>query len=80
MTMYYGEDPFCGDYAVELHDIVEVRIDGVTYDGVVTKLHPRSHEIAVRYADHVNTRRDGQPRTRSARVHVLAVDLIARDG
>ena len=76
-TMFYGDDQ---EYAVELHDRVELRRDGHTFDGVVVKLHPRSSEVTVRYEDWLDTARTtGNPRTRTARAHLLAVDLIGRD-
>lgn len=82
MTLYYGDEPGGTDaYAVEVFDQVEVRIDGRSYDGEVVKLHPRSHEVTVRYIDHEDIQRStGEPRRKpkSVRAHVLAVDLIAR--
>lgn len=80
--LYYGDDgPGDDAYAVEVFDQVEVRIDGVAYEGEVVKLHPRSHEVTVRYIDHHDLQRStGEPRRKpkSCRAHVLAVDLIAR--
>lgn len=79
-VLYYGDDVIGGEYAVEIGDHVEVRIDGHVHDGQVAKLHPKSHEVTVRYLDELNTTRAGEPRRKTARVHVLTVDLIRRDG
>jgi len=76
--MYYGIYP--QTHAVELFDQVEVRIHGRIYEGVVTKLHPRSSEVTVRYKDDLDARRDGQPRRKTARAHLLSIELLARDG
>ena len=79
-ALRYGDDP-AGDYRVELFDKVEVRIDRLTYDGVVKKIHAPSHEVTVQYDDwHDSYRTTAKPRRKSRRVHILAVDLIARDG
>lgn len=81
MTLYYGDGHELGDYAVELHDRVEIAVLGRLYDGVVTAIHPKSREVTVRYQDHGDVARTtGNPRRKTARVHILAVDLIARDG
>lgn len=76
--MYYGDDSV---YAVEPFDAVEVRVDGHTFDGQVLKLHPRGREVTVRYRDDLDvTRTTGEPRWKTRRVDVSAVDLIKRDG
>ncbi|HEX2255630.1 MAG TPA: hypothetical protein VHG92_02825 [Afifellaceae bacterium] len=75
MSLFYGDD---FTYRVELHDRVEVRLDGRTYDGVVTALH--RNEVTVRYEDDLDCRRDGEPKRRTRRFPLPAVDLIARDG
>lgn len=76
MNMYY----FDGQCAVELYDQVEVKIDGATHEGVITRLHPRSEQVTVRYQDEIDTTRSGAPRTKSARVPLSRIELIARDG
>lgn len=46
------------------------------YDGVVTRIFPRSREVRVRYPDHRDiARTTGEPRTRSVRVPLGDVDL-----
>lgn len=78
MQLYYGDDR---EYAVELYDRVEMRRDGKTFDGVVTKIHNRSHEVTVRFEDHLDVARTtGNPRRKSARAPIGAVDLVGRDG
>lgn len=75
--MYYGDDRV---YEVERHDTVEVRIDGHTYDGVVTNLHPKSSEVTVRYEDWIDlVRTTGNPKRKTARAHISSIDLIAKD-
>lgn len=77
-TLSYGDD---GIYAVELFDQVDVRMDGCVHAGEITRIHARSGEVRVRYADGYDiARTTGNPRVKSARVPVSAVDLIARDG
>lgn len=79
MSLRYDDE-----YEVERFDQVEVRIgnrwEGRTFDGVVTRLHPRSGEVTVRYEDCYAATRNGDPRKKTARVPVSAVDLVARDG
>jgi hypothetical protein len=76
--LHYGDDDDV--YAVELHDTVEVRVDGQTHEGEVTRIWPRCREVRVSYADGYDTARTtGRPRRRSVRVPVAAVTLIARD-
>lgn len=80
MTLYYGDTPI-GDYAVEMYDQVDVRVDGCAHAGEITRIYPRFGEVRVRYADGYDiARTTGNPRVKSARVPVSAVDLIARDG
>lgn len=67
-------------YAVELFDEIELHMNGRTFEGKVTKLHPRSEQVTVQYEDFVECRRDGTPITRSKRVSVRGVDLIRMDG
>lgn len=77
MSLFYSDD---WEYAVELFDRVEIRRDGEAFEGTVTKIHPRSSEVTVRYKDHLCPRRGGEPAARSCRSHISATDLIARDG
>lgn len=81
-VLYYGDDSSPDGYAVELYDLVEVRIDGHTYSGgIVRAIHPRSREVTVSYEDHLDcARTTGDPRRKRCRAHILAVDLIGRDG
>jgi len=77
MNLYYAED---GVYMVEKNDQVEVRINGGTHEGIVTRLFPCFNEVQVRYHDQFDLTVSATPRQKSARVPVAAVDLIARDG
>lgn len=79
-AMHYGGPHGDLEYAVELFDRVECRLDGRTYAGQVTKLYPRLSQVRVRYEDHFDiARTTGEPRSKSARFHVTAVDLVGRD-
>ncbi|WP_119167087.1 hypothetical protein [Algihabitans albus] len=79
--LWYGDDP-ASEYVVELFDRVEVRLgDGMVAEGLVKKIHPRRREVSVRYEDHIDAyRTTSNPRRKTVRVPVTAVDLIARDG
>lgn len=74
MQLRYDEE-----YAVEMFDRIEVEIGGGVFDGVVTKLHPRKGDVSVRYDDHINTLRNGDPRRCAARVPLSAVVFMGRD-
>lgn len=77
--LFYGGD-VSGD-AVDLFDHIEVRVGGTPFRGQVKKLHPSSREVTVQYEDHHDVARStGEPRRKTARVSVLAVDLVRRDG
>lgn len=73
--MYY----FDGQYEVECFDHVEVTIHSFVYQGQITKLHPRLETVRVRYQDHIDVTRSGDPRTRSETVHLSQIELIQRD-
>lgn len=77
-SLWYG-DEVCGD-EVELHDRIKLRDGDYVHDGVVTILHPFSHEVTVRYEDCLDTTRSGRPRKKIARVHIMDCDLIRRGG
>lgn len=78
MTLYYEEDQI---YAVDLNDRVEISVDGMVAEGVITKIHPHKSEVTVRYENHHDAyRTSGNPRKRSVRLPVADVTLIARDG
>jgi hypothetical protein len=75
--LYYGDDR---EYAVEQFDKVDLRFDGSTFDGEIRKLHPRLRMVTVRFEDYRDTyRTTSNGRSRSVRVPVADVDLIARD-
>ena len=74
-TLFYCDD---GVYQVELHDRVEVRLDGRTYSGVVRAIH--RNEVTVRYEDHRDyARSTGRPRQKTRRFPIAAVELVGRD-
>lgn len=64
----------------EEFDQVEFERGGGVFEGTVTKLFPRSQRVMVRYADHQDTRKDGDPKTKLASVPVAEVELMRRDG
>ena len=69
------------EYVVELHDFVEAVIDGASQEGQVTTIHPRLGMVTVRYDDFLDlVRSTGCPRTKSRRVAIDFVSLLARDG
>lgn len=74
-ALFYDEN-----YAVELFDRVEIRLDGQVFDGFIKAIHPRVGDVTVRYLDHLDARRDGEPKRNTARVPVADCDLIGRDG
>lgn len=65
---------------IELFDHVEVSLDGFVHDGQVTAIFPRSNAIRVRYLDRFDTRRDGEPKSKTTRVFPSAIELERRDG
>jgi len=67
-------------YAIEIYDAVDVEIDGHAYEGIVTRLFPRIGRVQVRYRDHVDATRSGEPRSKSASVSVHDIALLGRDG
>ncbi|PWE29984.1 hypothetical protein DDZ14_16215 [Maritimibacter sp. 55A14] len=71
---------YCDEYPVEPFDHVELHKDGAVFRGQITRIFPRKGEVRVRFADHANCRRDGEPVMRSAIALVQQVDLIGRDG
>ena len=77
--------PGAEHYEVELFDRVEVtltpELGGHTCEGIIKKLHPKSRTVTVRYEDHRDYgRTTGEPKMKTARVFLAAVELIARDG
>lgn len=75
-----GDLKYSDGGAVELFDHVELRLDGKSFEGQVTKLLRKLYRVRVGYADFINTRRDGEGVWRSAEVPVADIDLIRRDG
>lgn len=76
-VLFYASDR---EYAVELGDRVELPLTDGTFAGVVTKLHPRALEVTVRYEDHHDTyRTTSNPRQKTVRLPIEAVDLVGRD-
>jgi ribosomal protein L35AE/L33A len=80
MSLRYDDE-----YEVELYDQVEIdlgnRWEPRVVGGVVTRLHPRSSEVTVRYEDNLDFRkRDGEPKRKSVRVPIATVMMIRRDG
>lgn len=65
---------------IEQFDQVEVTIDGQVYEGFIAMILHRKQQVAVKYSDYINPRRDGEPKQAHIRVPVSQVDLIARDG
>jgi hypothetical protein len=85
-ALFYGDD---NEYAVELGDRVEVRIEieywggqrrTGTFNGEIRHIHPRSTEVTVRYEDYEDTTRAGAPRKKTRRVAIADIDLTGRDG
>jgi hypothetical protein len=76
MALCYENDPL---WPVEMYDQVEVRVDGATFDGEVRKIH--GDGVTVRYGDYLDTcRTTTNPRVKTMRFPIQAVDLIRRDG
>lgn len=78
-----NRDPlrYSPEYEVEIHDHVEVLVDGIIFDGQVRKVHPRCRQVTVHYEDHLDLyRTTGNPREKTARVNIGSVALIRRDG
>lgn len=71
---------YCEEYEVEQFDHVELTVDGLFFEGQITKLHPRSQEVTVRYEDTFETTRQGNPRRRVTRCPVAKVEFVRRDG
>lgn len=79
MLVYQTGKTHHDSYPVEIHDAVDVRIDGRIYDGIVTRLFPRTGWVEVRYWDDLDTTHSGKPRRKRARVPVQDIDLLPMD-
>lgn len=76
-VLFYGDDE---EYAVELYDRVEVRLDGCTFNGEVTAIRTQLRAAKVRYEDWRDiARTTGNARKQTKLFGIADIDLIARD-
>jgi hypothetical protein len=71
---------YCDEYAADVFDHVLFDFEGFEHDGQVTKLHPKTGEVTVRFEKADFLCRRGERRKMSARVPVHHVTFERRDG